>query len=100
MKIIVNKKEIAILKDKLILKLNDISEEITYLEKIKEKLVWQGKAHDSLINKYDESIVNIKKRMEVLSLYIKFLDKVNKNYSNALEEIKGEFKMIKGDNYE
>lgn len=97
MKILVNGKEISKLEEKLLLKVDEIYGELDYLMKLKDSLLWQGRSYDLFISKYNENIKRMEDQIDVLKIYVMFLDAFVNNYDDAMEQIKMEFKKIKGD---
>ena len=95
MRVLVNKKEIIELQKKLFHQTDELYSEIEFLEKLKESFIWQGKAYRSFIAKYDDNIRMLKKRIDMLLIYIKFLDAFIKNDSEAMEEIKYAYDKLK-----
>ena len=92
MKIVVKSNEITEMETKLLEYINNINEEIEKIKNLKEDLIWLGISYDAFTEKFDEIIVESKKKMLKLETFTKFLDEVLLNYGVAIEDIEEEFK--------
>ena len=99
MRILVNQDEISIFRTRMMMQMNNIEEELNKMELLKKDLIWQGEAYKKFLNKYDENISDIKRRMESLIKYIDFLNKFNRGYNNAQENIRDNYSRSRVGNY-
>ncbi len=99
MRILVNQDEISLFRTSMMMQMNNIEEELNKMELLKNELIWQGEAYKKFLNKYDENINDIKRRMVSITKYIDFLNKFNKGYNNAQESIRNNYSKSKGDSY-
>lgn len=68
-----------------------LNEEIRMMYDLLDDLTWEGIARDTLNNKYNDIVGKIDKMNYSLTLYIKFMKVVLKNYGEGNEQIKKDF---------
>lgn len=96
MRIVVKKDEIYAIEKDMLAKIDDIISELQIIDKIKDKLIWEGKSHSNFIKKYNEILEKETKYIRKLEELVKFLDDVLLNYGYALDEIKGQYNGVRG----
>ena len=98
MRILVNLGEIDAFKKNIMMYINNIDKDISIMEKIKNNLIWEGKSFDTFIKKYDDNILKIKNKVNILTKYVEFLDVYNSKYNKTQDEIKVNYSKMKGKN--
>ena len=91
MRIVVKKNEIFEIEKEMLLKVDNVYQELDSLKKIKENLQWKGKSYNSYIKKHDDIIKKETDLIKKMELLIKFLDDVLLNYDQALDDIKNQY---------
>lgn len=74
--------------------IEELKNESLNMKSLIEKPKWKGNAYDAVSQKYNKTISNIDKMIEELSLYIKFMEIVLRNYGEGTEKIMKEFQKI------
>ena len=97
MRILVDQDEITIFKKKMLSKINTIEEDIKKMELLKNDFIWEGMSSTIFKDKYDNNIKNMKKKIDLLTRYVEFLDVFNIKYSKVQEYIRSNYKRINGD---
>ena len=95
MRIVVQKDEIYAIERDMLAKVDEIISELQIIDKIKEKLIWEGKSHHNFIKKYNEILEKETKLIRKLEELVKFLDEVLLNYGYALDEIRGQYSNVR-----
>ena len=94
MDIIVNGEELIKYVSVMLNYIEEYMDEISVIDKLKEELIWESKARDIVIDKYDEIVKKYFKFAKNLFQYISFIYKMLDNYSNGLQEIKEQFDQV------
>lgn len=74
--------------------INELQKQSVVMKGLIDKTIWQGNARDAATLRYKKIMEEVNKISENLTLYIKFMEIVVKNYGEGTERIKKEFQEI------
>ena len=74
--------------------IDEMKQESIVMKGLIDKTTWQGNARDAATLKYNKIMEEVNKIPENLTLYIKFMEIVVKNYGEGIEKIKKEFQEL------
>lgn len=74
--------------------IEEMQKQSVVMKGLVDKTNWQGNARDAASLRYKKLMEEVDKIPETLSLYIKFMELVVKNYGEGTDRIKKEFQDI------
>ena len=95
MRMVIKSEELIDLERKLLEYVSNVKDELRQMDHLKERLIWEGQAHDFFINRYDRVLEKSNKEVEILENLVKFLDDVVLGFDNATDNINGVYQSIR-----
>lgn len=74
--------------------IEEMKTECRVMRDIINKTKWKGNAHDAASLKYSKIMDDVDKIPDVLSLYVKFMEIVVKNYGEGTEKLRKELQAV------
>ena len=74
--------------------INELQKQSVVMKGLIDKTIWQGNARDAATLRYGKIMDDVDKMPDVLSLYVKFMEIVVKNYGEGTEKLRKELQAV------